>query len=596
MNRWLHAFAVCCAVMAFCLAGFSLLRADAIRPLPGGLSGGGTGAVDSVSGSDGIQANGVQGVAQTGPVTLDLAGTLTFDTIQSNGGQPITLNAANGTVAVAPGDTLTADSATIATITATTVNVDVITARTAATPVSIRETSGVTIGDDSNTAATVTTITPGTNTATISIAGTGRLIIDSSDILTVSNLGTAADTDGDLAVRQGGVYDGFAKGSNSTVLQVSAGGVLQYGTITSAMITDLTITDADVAAANKDGAQGTPSMRTLTGPPAALGTSASTGSSQTGSPSDHVHAAPSVTINSTAHGATTTLNVSSGADLSSSTASGTTRVTISAPVFISGGYLDRPTGSNSLHFVPHVSDRAFCYENSAWIQKRIPSLIATMATGLTANTTYNAYIADLDGDHVIDNLELSTTSPVTVTGIQVKDGQPFRTYIARCSTNGSGNITGFRQDASTHLICNAYNKRKVTLYRRAADSSAWTLNSTTIRVWNANTANKCSFVTDGVSGVRASVNQGVSDAVGDNTGYVGVGLDSSAIMSAQIMNRGAINTSVNNSVSAFYADTPAAGYHDLWLVEACANTLRNVTFQGDNGVNVRPGMTMEIDL
>jgi hypothetical protein len=66
--------------------------------------------------------------------------------------------------------------------------------------------------------------------------------------------------------------------------------------VTSSNIVDGTIVDGDVAAANKDGAAGTPSMRTL-GPVTAQSTSsaaAANGSALTGSHSDHVHGSPTL--------------------------------------------------------------------------------------------------------------------------------------------------------------------------------------------------------------------------------------------------------------------------------------------------------------
>lgn len=62
--------------------------------------------------------------------------------------------------------------------------------------------------------------------------------------------------------------------------------------ITTQDIKDATVTDSDIASANKDGAQGTPSMRTLAGTPStqAFGDSAAVGASTTGAASDHKHA------------------------------------------------------------------------------------------------------------------------------------------------------------------------------------------------------------------------------------------------------------------------------------------------------------------
>lgn len=72
--------------------------------------------------------------------------------------------------------------------------------------------------------------------------------------------------------------------------------------VTTQDVKDASITDTDIAAANKDGAKATPSMRTLSGSaPAAIGTAAA-GSALTGSSSDHVHATGAGTPSTQAFG------------------------------------------------------------------------------------------------------------------------------------------------------------------------------------------------------------------------------------------------------------------------------------------------------
>lgn len=72
--------------------------------------------------------------------------------------------------------------------------------------------------------------------------------------------------------------------------------------VTTQDIKDAAITDTDVAAANKDGAKATPSMRTLSASsPASIGT-ATAGSAVTASSSDHVHATGAGTPSTQAFG------------------------------------------------------------------------------------------------------------------------------------------------------------------------------------------------------------------------------------------------------------------------------------------------------
>lgn len=103
------------------------------------------------------------------------------------------------------------------------------------------------------------------------VPGAFRAIIDTDidELLTFEQLvdvtitGAAA---GDIIIRNAGntLWVNQAKGSPSTVFLVdSGGGMPTYGLVTSAMISNGTITDVDVDSANKDGVAGTASMRTL---------------------------------------------------------------------------------------------------------------------------------------------------------------------------------------------------------------------------------------------------------------------------------------------------------------------------------------------
>lgn len=112
-------------------------------------------------------------------------------------------------------------------------------------------------------------------TVTISAANTldfdrGALKFDSAgpSSASVLTLNTptfvfGSDAQYDLMMRGASNYARLGKGSNSTVLSVSSGGVVGYATVTNAMVTAGTLTDVAVASANKDGTAGTASMRTL---------------------------------------------------------------------------------------------------------------------------------------------------------------------------------------------------------------------------------------------------------------------------------------------------------------------------------------------
>jgi hypothetical protein len=131
-------------------------------------------------------------------------------------------------------------------------------------------------GSDALTTATASSV------GATNAAGTAASFARSDHTHAVTDLSIASQATNDGLKFNGSNWVREAVGANSTVLQVSSGGTRQWSTITNAMITAATITDASVASANKDGTAGTPSMRTLgTGATQALaGNDASTTNSR----------------------------------------------------------------------------------------------------------------------------------------------------------------------------------------------------------------------------------------------------------------------------------------------------------------------------
>lgn len=160
-------------------------------------------------------------------------------------------------------------------------------------------------------------------------------------------------TNGGVVIDTGAAYTITAQGAANTVLHGVGAGTPTFSGVVSADVTNGTLVSADLSAAAgltsaqildgeivladlnaalQSAAQGTESTRKIsTSAAAALGTAGASGSSVQASAADHVHAASSVTVNGTAHGATTTLVVNGAGPISSSTASGTTNITISHP-------------------------------------------------------------------------------------------------------------------------------------------------------------------------------------------------------------------------------------------------------------------------
>lgn len=242
---------------------------------------------------------------------------------------------------------------------------------------------------------------------------------------------------------------------------------------------------------------------------------------------------------------------------------------------VSGGYVTR-SGANLL-FAPDQSNRVRCYEGSEWVEKTIPDAGITVAcTGLTADTDYYLYVYDSSGTLT---LERSQTAPTTQNGISVKNGSTSRTTIARCRTNASGAITTYNDDASTQLVCNAYNRRVIALVKTESTDS-WSYSSTAIRALNNSASNRVQFVSSGVDAVHARAQAAVFSAT--VTGTVGIGLDGTGADDSTVRHRGGALSGTLDTTTAEYAAVPAAGFHYLQIVEHNGSASA-LTWYGDNG-------------
>ena len=253
------------------------------------------------------------------------------------------------------------------------------------------------------------------------------------------------------------------------------------------------------------------------------------------------------------------------------------------PDVVSGGYVSR--SSTNIMFAPYSSDALWCYESGEWTYRRIPDAgITTAATGLTASTLYYLYAYSSSGSLTLD---MSTTGTTTQNGILVKSGAVSRTLVAYCYANASGAITTVNEDASTQLICNVFNKERISLVMQLTTAS-WTYNSTTVRAQNSNTAWRLQFVSDGRSSVEG-LNYGNFDAPTTSRGLVGLCLDNTNAFSSQAYTFSAVAGS-GNGTYCHYAGKPAIGYHFLQAVERLTTGSDVTTFHGTNGTNQQAGI------
>ena len=179
-----------------------------------------------------------------------------------------------------------------------------------------------TILDDTTVGAILVTIggVPATRTLTAGTGLTGGGDFSTNRTIALADTSVTPQTAGDathvpqIAIDQQGRI-------------TSASSVTITGSLPGAHASTHNAGGSDALAINS--AQATGSLRTIAGTPVGLGTAASIGSGLSVAAYDHVHAAPSVTVDGSALGATTTLTVIGATG--SSSASGTANVTITPP-------------------------------------------------------------------------------------------------------------------------------------------------------------------------------------------------------------------------------------------------------------------------
>ena len=225
---------------------------------------------------------------------------------------------------------------------------------------------------------------------------------------------------------------------------------------------------------------------------------------------------------------------------------------------VSGGYVTR--SGTDLLFSPDNSNIVFAYESSVWTGHTIPDAGVTVGcTGLTASTDYYLYVYDNSGTLTLD---ISTTAPTTQNGISVKTGATDRLMIARCYTDGSGDVL---DTDNQRFIISVYNKR---LRRLITENSInnWSYTVSAWRELNAGTGQtRAEFIGDGTS-TFYMMGAGLTYLSTTGITQLSIGYD---VTNAPI---GASSFCAYNQYSnhAFsYTTTPTAGYHYATLLEKC---------------------------
>ena len=243
------------------------------------------------------------------------------------------------------------------------------------------------------------------------------------------------------------------------------------------------------------------------------------------------------------------------------------------------------TGATSVYFAPYKGNRIALNDGSSvWTILTFTELTLALGT-LTSGLPYDVFAYNNSGVVALESLAWTSgtaraTALTTQNGVLVKSGATTRRYLGTFYTTAT---TTTEDSASRRLLFNYYNRVRRPL--SCVDTTdTWNYTTTTWRAANANT-------TDGVGRVACVV--GWAEDAASFTNYclvrsnavgmrfaAGVGIDSTTVNSAVLI--GGESNVIDRvvSISAFYEDVMAVGYHFIQRLEIsqAANT---TTWIGD---------------
>lgn len=255
------------------------------------------------------------------------------------------------------------------------------------------------------------------------------------------------------------------------------------------------------------------------------------------------------------------------------------------------------TAKSTVYFTPYKGNRIALYDGTDWRLLTFAEL--SIAVPNQASKLYDVF-AYINAGVVALELSAAWASDTARTdalalqnGVYVKSGTTTRRYLGTFRTTTAAGET--EDSLAKRYVWNYYN-RVTRLMQALEPENAWTYN--TVDTWrqaNANSANQLDFVV-GINEerVKAEVQTSALGAAA-NAVFLGIGLDSTTVSSAQIMPR--IVTAGAGYVFpmiATYQGHSGIGRHFLAWLEATQDA-GGTTFYGDSGfTKVQCGIVGEI--
>lgn len=226
------------------------------------------------------------------------------------------------------------------------------------------------------------------------------------------------------------------------------------------------------------------------------------------------------------------------------------------------------TAATTVYMTPIVGNRIALYDGAVWNIRTTAQI--SVSVPATTNTPFDVFCYDNSGTPTLETVNWTNdttraTALTTQDGVYVKSGATTRRYIGTCRTTGS---SGQTEDSFAKRFVWSYYNRVIKAMRRLESTASWNYTTATWRQANNAAANQLDFVI-GVDEdeVRATATALVSNT-GVNSGYVGIGLDSTSALATGCMATYLQVQVANQFVTgSSHLDTfPGVGRHYLaWL-------------------------------
>jgi hypothetical protein len=224
------------------------------------------------------------------------------------------------------------------------------------------------------------------------------------------------------------------------------------------------------------------------------------------------------------------------------------------------------TGATTLYYTPDKSGALVTYNGTVWAQSTTPE-ISLVSPTLTNAKNYDVFVACSTSTSCALSLSSAWTNDTTrADALDTQDGVAVlssdHTQLHVCTLRASATNT-MEDSEAKRFLSNRYN-RKMRALSHASGTNQWSGSGVadTWRQANADSANQVDLVT-ATADIEVRLAAYGTSSNNTNTQNVGVGISSTTVNSAQILN--GTNGSVTGS-SGQYRGYPGLGrYYFAWL-------------------------------